>query len=62
MRYIQITNGYITDSISYAYGDYVKFVGEVPIDIMNQCYQLVNGIIILDAAKYVAINELIEDE
>ena len=52
MRYFQITDTYITDSIDYAHGTYVQFIGEVPVDIMNQCYQLINGNIVLDETKY----------
>lgn len=52
MRYLQIKDTYITDSIDYAYGDYVQFNNEVPVDIMNQCYQLTNGIIVLDEVKH----------
>ena len=65
MRYLQVKNTYITDSIDYEYGDYIRFDGVVPIDIMNQCYQLLNEDIVLDEVKhqeFLAEQELIEQE
>lgn len=60
MRYLQITNDYITDSIEYAFGDYIQFMDEVPIDIMNGCYKLENNAIVLDTVKHEAF--LIDQE
>ena len=52
MRYLQVKETFITDSISFAHGDYVQFIGEVPIDIMNHCYQLIDGEIVLNETKH----------
>lgn len=58
MRYLKIKNGYIVDSITFAYGDYVKFEGEVPVDIMSGSYLLVNDTIIRDEVKHQTFIEL----
>lgn len=47
MKYLQVqTDGTITDCISFPYGDYVPFEGEVPQDVMGGWYKLIEGIIV----------------
>lgn len=55
MRYIQVKDTIITDSISFAYGDYIRFDGEVPVDIMNGCYRFIDGTIIHDELLHAAL-------
>ncbi|MGX8797237.1 hypothetical protein ACR6HW_14300 [Fusibacter sp. JL298sf-3] len=47
MKYLQVqTDGTITDCISFPYGDYVPFEGDVPQDVMGGWYKLIDGAII----------------
>ena len=53
--YIQIKNGYIIDAVEYNPNipDYHLFQSsEIPFDIMNQCYQLIDGKLVLDETKH----------
>ena len=53
--YLQIQNGYVTDAVSYnpnIKGYNLFETNNLPADIMNQCYQIINGKLVLDEAKY----------
>jgi hypothetical protein len=52
--YVKLSqNLYVLDAVHYQPGDYTLFgEGEFPHDILNQCYQLINGEFVLDQDKY----------
>ena len=61
--YIQIKEGYITDAVEYNPNlpDYQLYQAPtIPSDIMNQCYQLVDGKLVLDEAKHALFLEEVE--
>lgn len=44
IRYIQVQDGYITDMIDYAYGDYIRIESDdVPEDLHCACYKYLGG-------------------
>ena len=53
--YIQIKEGYITDAVEYNPNlpNYQLYQAPtIPSDILNQCYQLVDGKLVLDGDKH----------
>lgn len=53
--YLQVQNGYVTDAVSYnpKIAGYKLFeTYKLPVDIMNQCYQIIKGQLVLDQVKY----------
>jgi hypothetical protein len=53
--YLKIKDGYITDAVSYnpeIIGYKLFKITQLPNDILNQCYQIMNGSLILDQMKY----------
>lgn len=53
--YIQIKNGFVHDAVSYNPNieSYQLYQAEtIPADILNGCYKLVNGKLVLDKAKH----------
>lgn len=61
--YIQIKNGYVTDAVQFdpKLSDYNLYeTPSIPKDILNQCYQLVDGELVLDEDKHKIFLEEIE--
>lgn len=61
--YLQVKEGYVTDAIEYNANlhDYQLYQApNIPSDILNQCYQLVNGKLVLDEAKHTLFLEEVE--
>jgi hypothetical protein len=52
--YIRLdASGYVSDAIYYQHQGYIEFLGEgKPEDLLNECYQLIDGEFILDQEKY----------
>jgi hypothetical protein len=53
--YIQVVEGYVHDAVSYnpELPNYVLYEAEaLPADILNRCYELVEGELVLDEAKH----------
>ena len=47
MKYLQVNqDNLITDCISYPYGDYIEFEGEVPQSVIGGWHKLENGVIV----------------
>ena len=62
-RYIQITNWYITDCISYEFGDYIEIeLEKVPTGFISWIYKYENWAIILDEEKKAIQDEEIRKE
>jgi len=52
--YIRLdASGYVSDAIYYQHQGYIEFLGEgKPEDLLNECYQLIDGEFVLDQEKY----------
>jgi len=53
--YLKIEDGYVVDAVEYnpERNDYQLFESEtIPEDILNRCYQLIDGALVLDQDKY----------
>jgi len=52
--YIRLdASGYVSDAIYYQHQGYIEFLGEAkPEDLLNECYQLIDGEFVLDQEKY----------
>ena len=53
--YIQVVEGYVHDAVSYnpELPNYVLYEAEtLPADILNRCYELVDGQLVRDEEKY----------
>jgi len=52
--YIRLdASGYVSDAIYYQHQGYIEFLGEgKPEDLLNECYQLIDGEFVLDQDKY----------
>lgn len=47
MKYLQVNkDNIITDCISFPYGDYIEFNGEVPQSVMGGWYKLESGVVV----------------
>ena len=52
--YIRLdASGYVSDAIYYQHQGYLEFLGKgKPDDLLNECYQLIDGEFVLDQDKY----------
>ena len=53
--YLQVKEGYVTDAVSYnpnIEGYNLFETDKLPDDIMNQCYQIIDGGLVLDEEKH----------
>jgi len=52
--YIRLdASGYVSDAIYYQHQGYIEFLGKgKPDDLLNECYQLIDGEFVLDQEKY----------
>lgn len=58
--YLQVKDGYVTDAVSYnpnIKGYNLFETPKLPSDIMNQCYKIVGGKLVLDQDKHVKFLE-----
>lgn len=61
--YLQVKEGFVTDAVSYnpnIEGYNLFETPKLPDDILNQCYKIVNGQLVLDEAKHKIFLEKVE--